>query len=161
MDRASAGDYDRPMRAVLAALAVLLVLPAVAAADDQSVWDAYAHRHRAELHAATDSYSDARGARAAIAAGRRVSRTLSRITASVRDEEPSSDEGSRAQVLLLDSLASWRVAMVLDRRSLRALRAGHLSRGNAAGLRSSEALTRADRLERRAVRLLRRAGVEF
>ena len=162
-----AGGYDRQMRplAALLALAALLVAPAAAAADDQSVWDAYAHAHRTELRDAVRAYTKAtsrpRGVGAAIRAGRRISRTLTAIATDVRGEQSSSSDGEQAKALLLDSLAAWRRAMTLDRRSLRAFHRGHLGRGSAAGLRSSRALARADRLEARAVDVLRAAGVEL
>jgi hypothetical protein len=155
------------MRARLAtlALAALLVAPASAAASDQSVWDAYAHARRAELRQAVNAYDRAAGhprrISRAIAAGRRVSRTLGRIAADVRLEAPSSTGGEQAKGLLLDSLAAWRRAMALDGRSLRMFHHGRLARGNAAGIRSNAALARSDRLEARAVRALRAAGVKL
>jgi hypothetical protein len=146
------------------AAAALLVLPGAAVADDQSLWDAYAHAHRAELGQAVGAYDRAsrKGrVRAVIAAGRRISRTLGRIAADVRLEQSSSPAGERAKGLLLDSLAAWRRGMAYDRRSLRALRSGRLARSAAAGIRSHRALARADRLEARAVDALRSAGVKL
>jgi hypothetical protein len=154
------------MRPVVAALclAALLMAPAAAVADDQSVWDSYAHAHRAELGRAVDAYDKASRqdrVRVVITAGRRVSRTLARIAADVRGETSSSPAGEEAKGLLLDSLAAWRQGMAYDRRSLRALRSGRLARSTAAGIRSHRALARSDRLEARAVDALRSAGVKL
>src|SRR5215212_3592277 len=111
---------SRMTRSRLAAIAVAVVfavLPSRAAADDQSVWDAYAHGHHSELNRAVDAYGAAadrmartnlrkpRYVRATIAAGRQVRRAVGLIAVDVRTEQPTSAAGGHAKGLLLKSLA--------------------------------------------------------
>jgi hypothetical protein len=158
---------------LLTVFAVVLALPATAAADDQAVWDAYATSHRGELATAVDAYSRAsariaatsfrkpRWVRAAIRGDRAIARVLGRIGAGVRAQEPSSPGGGEAQRLILASLAAWRRATRVDIAALRAALRGRFGRVARLARRSRSALDRSDELERRARELLRAGDVDL
>ena len=162
---------NRSRPAAISVAVIFLALPAHASADDQSVWDAYAHGHHSQLNAAVDAYGAAsdrmsrtnlrkpRYVRATIAAGRRVRRTVGLVADGVRAEQPSTPPGVHAKGFLLKSLAAWRQAMAIDGDALRAFYDRHFVRGNRLTRKSNAAFDRSDRFEARARALLRQAGV--
>lgn len=151
-------------------LIALLVSPAPASADDQSLANTYAFSHSDRLRDASDTYRRAirrinrsggrnrRAARVAIAADRRIAGILGEITDELRADTPSSDPGGEAKRWAIRALLAWRTQVRLDARAFELALQGKRSSSRFAR-RSRRAFTRFRRYDRRAVAAFEEAGV--
>lgn len=158
----------------LALIAGLLALafPAVAAADDQAVWDAYAHSSSAHaLHKASRHYfrafkalsnhprTHARLVRAR-RASLRVARVALRNRKAVKRTTASSKDGNRGRSLLLSGLARFRNSTVFAGRGVRAELHGHMTGARRLYRRAARVQKRATRTLKRGERAMRAAGIK-
>jgi len=89
-----------------------------------------------------------------------VRRILGKISAALKRQSPSTVDGQSAKKLILKSMKSWRTALTLNGKALRAVLAGKRNKALRIFDRQQAAYDRSDSYARQAVGLLQSAGVD-
>jgi hypothetical protein len=157
---------------LVASLLAALAVPSVAAASDQSIWNAWNNtsarafskaiekRDRAIRRMLAAEYRNRRLIRKAIKTHPPIIRILGKIAKAVKRQSASSEEGRKAKALILKSLKTWQTAMKLNVKALKYVLKGRRNRASRTFDRQQAAEKRLQRQANQAIELLEAAGVD-
>ena len=164
--------HTRTPLVAVALVVALLTVPASALASDQSIWNTWNHNHARALTKALDKrekaikrmldaeYRNRRLIRKAIKTHPPIRRILGKISAAVKRQSSSSEDGAKAKRLILKSLKAWSTSMKLNVVALKWVLRGRRGRASRTFDRQKAAEKRTQKYAKRAIELLQGAGVD-